>query len=83
MRASADVVGRGFLALLRDPSRSLERPRLMGDLGTLRRPGSYPCLACLKCPSRMESRSKGKLWIELSVVYSTSSQVRFQIGACS
>ena len=82
MRTSAGVVGRGFLVRLRDPRQSLERARLTGDLGPLGRPRSFPCLAYLKCGSRMESRSKGKLWIELFVVYSTSSQVRVQVGAC-
>ena len=83
MRASAGVVGRGFLVLLRDRSRSLEVARLMRGLGPLGRPRPSPCLACLKSASRMESRLKGKLWIESSVVYSTSSRVRFQVGASS
>ena len=85
MRASAGVVGRGFLVLLRDRSQSLERARLMRGLGPLRRlrPRPLPCLACSTCASRTESRSKDKLWIELSVENSTSSQVSFQVGACS
>ena len=83
MRASAGVVGRGFLVLLRDRSQSLERARLMRGLRPLGRLRPSSCLAYLKCASRMGSRSKGKLWIELSVVYSTSSQVCFQVGAYS
>ena len=83
MMASAGVVGRGFLVLLRDRSQSLERARLMRGLGPLGRPRPAPCLAHLKCASRMGSISKDMLWIELSVVYSTSSQVCFRVGACS